>query len=120
MKKQSSFQQTPPFDLRPASVEEAGLFYSNDERDEALGTVGHLRMDFGSGGKGFYHTWTPIAGTTEARLRKTTASTGLLRRQNITDFACGVPQDQGIIKGICIATTCVSRRWPGRRNWWAE
>lgn len=54
MKKQSSFQQTPPFDLRPASVEEAGLFYSNDERDEALGTVGHLRMDFGSGGKGFY------------------------------------------------------------------
>ena len=59
MKKQSSFQQTPPFDLRPASVEEAGLFYSNDERDEALGTVGHLRMDFGSGGKGFYHTWWP-------------------------------------------------------------
>ena len=46
--------------------------------------------------------------------------TDLLRRQNITDFACGVPQDQGIIKGICIATTCVSRRWPGRRNWWAE
>lgn len=60
--KQSSFQQTPPFDLRPASVEEAGLFYSNDERDEALGTVGHLRMDFGSGGKGFYHTWWPHNG----------------------------------------------------------
>ena len=59
MKKQSSFQQTPPFDLRPASVEEAGLFYSNDERDEALGTVGHLRMDFGSGGKEFHHTWWP-------------------------------------------------------------
>lgn len=47
------------FPLRPASREEAGLFYSNDERDEALGTVGHLRMDFGSGGKGFYHTWWP-------------------------------------------------------------
>ena len=62
MKKQSSFQQTPPFDLRPASVEEAGPFYSNDERDEALGTVGHLRMDFGSGGKGFYHTWWPHNG----------------------------------------------------------
>ena len=62
VKKQSSFQQTPPFDLRPASVEEAGLFYSNDERDEALGTVGHLRMDFGSGGKGFYHTWWPHNG----------------------------------------------------------
>ena len=47
------------FPLRPASREEAGLFYSNDERDEVLGTVGHLRMDFGSGGKGFYHTWWP-------------------------------------------------------------
>ena len=46
--------------------------------------------------------------------------TGLLRRQNVTDFACGVPQDQGIIKGICIATTYASRRWPDRRNWWAE
>lgn len=47
------------FPLRPASREEAGLFYSNDERDEVLGTVGHLRMDFGSGGKGFHHTWWP-------------------------------------------------------------
>ena len=45
--------------FRPASIEEAGLFYSNDERDEVLGTVGHLRMDFGSGGKGFHHTWWP-------------------------------------------------------------
>lgn len=62
MKKQSSFQQTNPFDLRPASVEEAGLFYSNEDQDEALGTVGHLRMDFGSGGKGFYHTWWPHNG----------------------------------------------------------
>ena len=62
MKKQSSFQQTDPFDLRPASVEEAGLFYSNEDQDEALGTVGHLRMDFGSGGKGFYHTWWPHNG----------------------------------------------------------
>ena len=36
--------------FRPASREEAGLFYSepNQALDEALGTVGHLRMDFGS------------------------------------------------------------------------
>ena len=47
------------FPLRPASREEAGLFYSNDERDEVLGTVGHLRMDFGSSEKGFYNTWWP-------------------------------------------------------------
>ena len=42
--------------LKPASQEEAGLFYSDEGQDTALGTVGHLRMDFGSGGKGFYHT----------------------------------------------------------------
>ena len=50
------------FRLRPASIEEAGLFYSNDVQDKALGTVGHLRMDFGSGGKGFHHTWWPHNG----------------------------------------------------------
>lgn len=35
--------------LRPASIEEAGLFYSelDEKQDEALGTVGHIRMDFG-------------------------------------------------------------------------
>lgn len=47
--------------FRPASREEAGLFYSEPDQalDEALGTVGHLRMDFGSGGKEFFHTWWP-------------------------------------------------------------
>ena len=47
--------------FRPASREEAGLFYSepNQALDKALGTVGHLRMDFGSGGKEFFHTWWP-------------------------------------------------------------
>ena len=48
-----------PFALRPASIEEAGLFYSDEEKDKALGTVGHLRMDFGSGGNGFHHSWWP-------------------------------------------------------------
>lgn len=47
------------FPLRPASREEAGLFYSNAEQDMELGTVGHVRVDFGSSGKGFYHTWWP-------------------------------------------------------------
>ena len=34
-----------PFALRPASIEEAGLFYSQmDEAEDAvLGTVGHIR-----------------------------------------------------------------------------
>ncbi len=62
MKNQNAFEQTKNFDLRPASVEEAGLFYSNEGQDMELGTVGHLRMDFGSGGKSFYHTWWPHNG----------------------------------------------------------
>ena len=44
--------------LCPASLEEAGLFYAQTpERDEELGAIGHVRIDFGSGGKSFYHTW---------------------------------------------------------------
>ena len=62
MKKQNAIKQARNFDLRPASVEEAGLFYSDEGQDSVLGTVGHFRMDFGSGGKGFYHTWWPHNG----------------------------------------------------------
>jgi len=45
---------------RPASPEEAGLFYAlPPERDEDLGIIGHVRMDFGRSGKEFWHTWWP-------------------------------------------------------------
>lgn len=45
--------------LRPASREEAGLFYSQTDREQdvQLGAVGHLRMDFGGGS--FHHSWWP-------------------------------------------------------------
>ena len=62
MRKKKTIKQTRNFDLRPASVEEAGLFYTAENQDAELGTVGHLRMDFDSGGKGFYHTWWPHNG----------------------------------------------------------
>lgn len=64
MKRQTQKKTESPFALRPASREEAGLFYSelDEARDEALGTVGHLRMDFGSGGKEFWSTWWPHNG----------------------------------------------------------
>ena len=56
----------PPDDrkyiLRPASPDEAGLFYSQNEKDAELGTVGHLRADFGHGGNEFWHTWWPHNG----------------------------------------------------------
>lgn len=46
--------------LRPASESEAGVFYAlTPERDEQLAAIGHVRMDFGSSGREFWHTWQP-------------------------------------------------------------
>ena len=48
------------FTLRPASPDEAGLFFSlPKEKDAELGAIGHVRIDFGSNGKEFWHTWWP-------------------------------------------------------------
>jgi len=48
------------YPVRPASPEEAGLFYAQTpEQDEALGAIGHVRIDFGYRGKEFWHTWHP-------------------------------------------------------------
>ena len=45
---------------RPASAREAGLYYSMPkEKDELLGVIGHMRLDFGSNGDRFWHTWWP-------------------------------------------------------------
>ena len=47
------------FILRPASHQEAGLFYSQmePEEDAAAGTIGHVRLDFGGGR--LHHSWWP-------------------------------------------------------------
>ena len=48
------------FHIRPARPEEAGLFYTpHPEEYKRLGTVGHVRMDFGRSGNEFWHTWWP-------------------------------------------------------------
>ena len=48
------------FEIRPASAEEAGLFYAqHPAEDERLGCIGHIRMDFGRSGNEFWHTWWP-------------------------------------------------------------
>ena len=48
------------FEMRPATPEEAGLFYAlPPEQDEELGTVGQVRIDFGHSGGEFRHTWWP-------------------------------------------------------------
>ena len=59
MKQKPVQQNKLNIQLRPASIEEAGLFYSQTEEgeDRSLGTVGHLRMDFGHGGQEFWSSW---------------------------------------------------------------
>lgn len=48
------------FSLRPAISEEAGFSYAlPKEQDAKLGAIGHVRIDFGSSGKEFWHTWWP-------------------------------------------------------------
>ena len=51
---------TPEYELCPASPDEAGLFYAQTpEKDAELEAIGHVRIDFGSSGKEFWHTWWP-------------------------------------------------------------
>ena len=46
--------------LRPASPEEVGIFFAlTPEQDAELGTIGHVRIDFGRDGNEFWHTWWP-------------------------------------------------------------
>ena len=53
-------KDTTQFHIRPARPDEAGLFYAqHPEEDKRLGTVGHVRMDFGRSGNEFWHTWWP-------------------------------------------------------------
>ena len=53
------FPENPiKFTVRPASPDEAGIFYAlPPEQDEELGTIGHVRIDFGRSGGEFWHTW---------------------------------------------------------------
>lgn len=53
-------ENTTQFHIRPARPDEAGLFYAqHPSEDEQLGTIGHVRMDFGKSGNEFWHTWHP-------------------------------------------------------------
>lgn len=54
---QSTKNNEQKFTLRPASPDEVGLFYSSEQNDAELFTVGHLRMDFGHQGGEFWSTW---------------------------------------------------------------
>lgn len=48
------------FAIRPASNDEAGIFFAQTpEQDKHMGTIGHVRIDFGQNGREFWHTWHP-------------------------------------------------------------
>ena len=101
-------KQPAPFSLRPASPQEAGLFYSEiyTEKDADLGTVGHVRMDFGYSGKEFWSSWWPHNGdqfnTPEFKSDLQTVVDALRRDGPLKDLAsmrrfCG--QNSGAITG---------------------
>lgn len=55
-----NYPEAPKYTICPASESEAGLFYAmTPGKDAKLGCIGHVRMDFGHGGKEFWHTWWP-------------------------------------------------------------
>ena len=130
-------QDNREFVLRPASLDEVGLFYSEEKLDEALGTVGHLRMDFGHGEKEFWHTWWPHNedrfNTPEFKevlqrfvddLRQTAPSQrtagvmAILRKQKITVSVYAVLPFPASIRGTSIAMIFASRRCTDRNTLW--
>ncbi len=83
--------------LRPASPEDAGLFYAQTpERDEELGTIGHVRIDFGSDRKSFHHSWWP-RGPAE---RNTQEFRDELDKV-VNDLRQGVLKSLGAMNGYC-------------------
>ena len=97
-----------PFDLRPASIEEAGLFYSNDEQDEALGTVGHLRLDFG-------HGFLPLRSTCYPHNddQFDTLEFKMLLREFLEAMQENGPAGKSILYGSLLSET----RWGYHRGW---
>ena len=79
------------FEMRPASPDEVGLFYAlPPEKDEELGTVGHVRMDFGRDGDGFWHSWWPRGSeglNTPEFKDELSQVVGQLRRGVLKDFS---------------------------------
>lgn len=83
--------------FRPASPEEAGLFYAlPPEKDEELGAIGHVRMDFGHSGEEFWHTWWP-RGPEELNTREFKEELCKV----VDDLRKGVLKDLRSMRGYC-------------------
>ena len=85
--------------LRPASPDEAALFYAlPPEKDEELGAIGHVRIDFGSSRTEFHHTWWP-RGHQELNTQEFRDELGLV----VDDLRKGVLKSLGAMEGYCWA-----------------
>lgn len=85
--------------LRPASPEEAELFYAlPPAKDKELGAIGHVRIDFGRSGTEFHHTWWP-RGPEELNTREFRDELGLV----VDDLRKGVLKSLGAMYGYCFS-----------------
>ena len=83
--------------LRPASPEEAGFFYAlPPEKDEELGAIGHVRIDFGSSRSAFHHTWWP-RGPEELNTQEFRDELN----QIVADLRKSVLKSLGAMRGYC-------------------
>ena len=83
--------------LCPASPKDAGLFYAQTpERDEELGAIGHVRIDFGYEGKEFWHTWWP-RGPEELNTQEFREELGVV----VNDLRKGVLKDLASMRRCC-------------------
>lgn len=82
------------YTLRPASPDEAGLFYTKDQ-DKALSTVGHLRFDHGSGNE-FWTTWWEHNGN-----ELNTPEFKAELQSVVDELRCGPLKDRSTMSGYC-------------------
>ena len=104
-------QKTTQFHIRPARPEEAGLFYTpHPEEDKRLGTVGHVRMDFGRSGNEFWHAPSTQIVITEAIrvLRTVEASRDAILTQ-MQALAKTLPEYSLVREMPCIGDTLAPR-----------
>ena len=91
MKNSKSESNKAKFEIRPASDQEVGLFYAMPPgQDAELGCIGHVRIDFGSGGDRFYHAWHtrgPEELNTQGFKDELTAVVDEMRKSVLKDFA---------------------------------
>ena len=98
--------------MRPASPEEAELFYAlSPEQNEEQGAIGHVRIDFGQSGEEFWHTWWP-RGPEELNTPEFRAELG----EVVNDLRKGVLKDLASMKRYCWGSDGPLRAAPAVRT----